>query len=192
MPVTVDIRHDLAGLQARLGLLPQERLQAAVRALNRTMTTVRAQAARDMGKEYAGLKIGAIKKRLRFKKATRSDAIATITFSGRRFRLINWNVRQTKTGIRGRLPWALETGDGKRITPAQLRHAFIRASRTHGIANVWQRAGKARMPIEVIVAPSLAAAFVERRIGEALVKVARERFRIVFEQEAKFRLSKRG
>jgi hypothetical protein len=44
----IEITHTLDRLSASLGLLAGERLQAAVRALNRTMTTVRAEAAREI------------------------------------------------------------------------------------------------------------------------------------------------
>lgn len=189
---TINVKHDLNRLSAGLGLLTAERMKAAVRALNRTLTTVRAEGARDMGLAYRGLKISAIKRQMRFKRASQAHPAAVLTFSNRRFRLFgNWRTTQTRRGVRtGRLPFRLETGGGRRLDPEALRHAFLQRSR-QGTANVWLRAGKERYPIEVIVAPSLAEAFVERAIGEALSRRARARFGAVFQQEAKFRLSKR-
>ena len=190
--IHIDVRHDIAGLQARLQLLPKERMQAAVRALNRTMTTVRAEASREMRKAYPGLKVSTLKRRIRFTRATRAKALATLTFSAKRFRLVgNWNVRQTKQGIRGRLPWRLETADGTEIPASALRQGFIRAATNTGVSNVWLRDGKARYPIQAVLAPGLNAAFVERHIGRALSRTARARFAVVFEQEARFRLSRR-
>jgi len=192
---SISVRHTLDSLSARLALLPQERMAAAVRALNRTVTTVRAQASRDLSKEYPGLKIGVIKKRLRFARATRSQPSASITFSNHRFSLYhNWKVRQTRTGVRvGRLPWALEDWEGKRIPATLLRHAFIQSSTNNrGQHNVYLRVGRERYPILGLVAPSLSSALVERGIGLALSRFARDRFAVAFEQEAKFRLSKRA
>lgn len=188
-----DIRHGMDKLSAELGLLAKEQMPAAVRSMNRTITTVRAEGARGLGREYPGLKIGKIKRQMRFKRAVASDPSASITFSNKRFRLFgNWNVRQTRSGVRGgRLPFRLESGDGLEITSDMLRSAFIQRSRTHGTANVWRRAHKGRYPIEVILAPSLSSALVERGIGDALVRTARGRFAVVFMQEARFRLSKR-
>lgn len=192
MALHVDLRHDLNRLQGRLEQLPRERLQAAVRALNRTMVTVRAQAARDMGAAYPGLRIAAVKSRIKFTRATRTKAAAALTFSAKRFRLISFGVRQGAAGVRGRVPWGLETGDGLRLTQADLQQAFIRTSRQYGVANVFRRVGRERYPITVVLAPSLASAFRELSIGDRLAKLARERFAVVFAQEAAFRLSRRA
>lgn len=192
MPVTVDIRHDLAGLQARLGLLAQERMQAAVRAINRTMTTVRADASRRLRPHYAGLPAARVKRHMRFTRATRGVPAATLTFSAARIRVVQWHVRQGAAGLTGRLPYRLETGEGEPVTAAMLRHGFLRTAKSSGRFNAWLRAGKQRYPIVTIVAPSLASAVVELHILDPLARVARERFGVVFAQEAKFRLSKRG
>lgn len=189
--ISIDIRHDLGALAERLGLLAKERQAAAVSALNKTLTTVRARAARDLARDYAGLKVGVLKKQLRFRRATRSEARAVLTFGNRRFRLINWRVRQSPGGVRGRLPWALETGDGQPIPAAQLRHAFIQRATTNGVENVFLRAGRARYPLHVLLAPSLSYTVVQKRLNTALSRFARERFAVVFQQDAKFRLSKR-
>ncbi len=188
----IDIRHDLGRLVADLGLMQKEILPAAVRAINRTMTTVRAEAARRMQPNYRGLKVSALKKQMRFQRATRSKAVAWVTFSARRFGLFqNWKTRQTRQGVRvSQLPWALETWDGTRIDIGKLRQAFIQ--RPGGKSNVYVRIGQQRYPIQGLVVPGLSAAFVQLRIGEALVITARNRFAQAFAQEAKFRLSKRG
>lgn len=191
MTPVIDVKHDLAGLSARLGLLAKERVAASVRALNRTMTTVRAQGARDLAKEYPGLKIAAIKKRMRFQRATRSSMRAFVDFSGKRFRLTNWAVRQTKTGVRLRMPWGIVTGGGGAIPADRLRNAFLQVATTNGVRNVFLRVGKQRYPLHVLLAPGLAEAFRERRVGARLTRFARARFSVVFQQEAKFRLSKR-
>jgi hypothetical protein len=190
----IEIRHTLDRLSARLSLLPAERLQAAVRALNRTMTTVRAEAARELQDEYVGMRIAAIKKRLRFTRATRANPSATITFSGKRIPLYgNFNMRGVgRWGVRFRgLPWRLETISGDAVTPEMLERAFRQRSRRTGRADVFARHTSRRESFDLIVAPGIARAFAERNIGVALERVARDRFEIVFEQEAKFRLSKR-
>jgi hypothetical protein len=187
--VQISVSHTLKAYEARLAGLPKERMAAAVRSLNRAMTTVRAEASRDMGKEYPGLKIGTIKRQMRMKRATRGDPAASVTFSAKRFRLFgNWNVRQTRKGVLGRLPFRwIETASGELVRPSELSRAFIQRSKA-GTPNVWIRVGKDRYPIEALVASSLATAFVERAIGRRLGKVARERFAVVFAQEVSFRL----
>ena len=206
----IKILHTLDEYSRRLGLLNEERMQAAVRTLNRTMTTVRAEGAREMAGIYPGLKIRTIKAQMKFARATRGRPEAVITFSGKRFRLFgNWPLTKTvtakgvRTRLRGfgsaragvalpRLPFRVETGDGVAVSAAELRQAFIQRAASSGVPNVFIRTGRGRYPISVLVAPSLAAAFVEKGIGDALSRSARMRFETVFVQEAKFRLSKRG
>jgi hypothetical protein len=193
--ISIDVKHSLGGFEAHLAGLADARMKAAVRALNRTMTTVRAEAARAMAREYEGLKIGTLKRQMRFKRATASEAAASITFSNRRFRLYgNWSLRHSR-GQRvrtARLPFRVETGEGRRLDPAALRDAFIQRAKSNGAPNLFLRAGRERYPITVLVAPSLSSAFVERQVGEKLARIARTRFAVVFAQELKFRLATRG
>lgn len=190
----VDIRHDMNKLSLQLKLYPREQLAAAVRALNKTLTTVRAEAARAMRSRYQGIKIAKLKKQMRFKRATRQVPIAVLVFSNRRFQLFG-NFGMRRKGAFGvafsKLPWRIETGDGRQIAPDVLRRAFLNRSKAHGKPNVWARSGRERYPIDVLVAPSLAQTFVEAHIGQMLETKGRARFRVVFAQEAKFRLSKR-
>jgi hypothetical protein len=191
----VDVRHDLARLELNLGLYADERLRAAVRAANRTMTTARADAARRLKEDYAGLKISQLKARLKLQRATASRPVAAITFSGRRFALYgNFGMRaagQWGVGFRG-LPWRLETVSGEEVTPEMLRRAFRQRSRRSGRADVFSRLGPKRASFELVLAPGLARAFSERKVGEATVRAIETRFPVVFRQEARFRISRRG
>ncbi len=190
----IDIRHDLAALEARIPLLADERMKAAVRAMNRMMTTVRKEAAGAMRREYPGVKIAALKARMKFKRATRQNPAAALVFSGKRFDLYgNFGMRQTgQWGVRfSKLPWRLETVGGEEVTPEMLQRAFRNRSTRSGRATVFSRHTKVRTSHEVLVAPGLARALSEQKIGDALIRVGRQRFAVVFLQEAKFRLSKR-
>ena len=190
----IDIRHTLGKLSAELGLYPKEHKAAAVRALNRTMTTVRAESARTLQKEYPGVKIADLKKRLKFRRATSKQMSAAIDFSGRRFVLFgNFGMRAVgKWGVRFRkLPWRIEGVSGDVVTPEILARAF-RQRGTGGRANVMARWTKFRQSHEILLAPGVARALGERGIGDALVRLGRNRFAVVFVQEAKFRLSKRS
>jgi hypothetical protein len=197
----IDIKHDMQGLSARLGLMANERVAAAVRSMNRTIFTVRAEASRSLGDEYPGLKIGAIKKGIKLTRADRATLRAALEFSNKRLRLMNWRLNrlQTKygTGVKqsGQLPGQLLQVDavsGKvSVLPAGgLSHAFIQRSKRFGIPNVWIRQGKASMPIDVLVTPSLSETLVQKKINTALARRARERFAVVFEQEGKFQLAR--
>lgn len=189
----LSMKHTLESYSARLGLLDDERKQAAVRALNRTMGQGKTQAARELAAEYPGLKISQLKARLKVQRATRSNPVAALTFSGRRISLFgNFGMRgQGKFGVRfGRLPWRLETISGDQVTPEMLQRAF-RNRGPGGRASVFARHTQIRLSQEVLVVPGVARAFAERKVGEVIARLLRTRFPVVFVQEAKFRLSKR-
>ncbi len=191
----IDVRHDLKRLSADLALLPKETMAAAVRALNRTMITVRAEAARTLRVELPRVKVSALKARIKLQRASRERPVAALTFSGRRFALYgNFGMRTLSGfGVRfSKLPWRIETISGDTVTPEMLARAFRQRSRRGGRASVFARHTKVRESFEILVAPGVARAFAERGIGDALVQVTRDRFAIVFQQEAKFTLSKRA
>jgi hypothetical protein len=189
----ITVTHTIEHLQAKLGALPQERMAAATRAVNRTMTTVRAEAARVMRNDYPGIRAGALKARMKLKRATRLNPSAAIVFSGKRFSLFrNFSMRRVgQFGVRfTKLPWRIETIDGDRVTPEMLSRAFVQRARSSGQASVFSRHTKARDSFEVLVAPGVARAFSERQRAH-LTALARQRFAVVFQQELKFRISKR-
>lgn len=193
MAIGGTVKHDLLGLEARLRLHPQELLSADVRAKNRAATSTRALAVRRLQQDLPGLKAGAIRRQLKIIRATRANPRAVLEFSAKRFRLFgNFNTRQTKGGVRAsRLPWRLEDLDGDIIPPQVLAHAFIQRSTRTGVPNVWIRVNKMRYPITALLASSLATAFNKRGLGVELIAYGRGRFRAVFAQEMKYRISQR-
>lgn len=193
MGLSYDARHDMRRLELDMALYPREAMEATARAFNRTATTVRAEGSRILSREYPGLKIASIKAKIKQQRATRALLRASLAFSPKRFRLFgNFTERQTRRGVAlRRAPWRLEALDGDVIPPQALSHAFIQRART-GVANVWLRVGRKRYPITAVVAASLATAFVERRIGDELMRIGRARFAVVLDQEAKFSLRQRA
>lgn len=193
---SLDVRHTLDRLSWNFGLIGEERNKAAVRAMNRSLGTVKTEASKILAAEYAGLKRTAVAKRIKFQRADRRNLRAALSFSNRRLRLYNWEVRQGKKGIVGRIPDDLIqvdsiSGRSTIIDRGRLRSGFIRRTR-FGTKNVFVRQGKERYPIDVIATPSLSELLVRKSITEALRRRAGERFAVVFAQEAKFRLSQRG
>lgn len=190
---SIDIRHDLGRLSANLGLYANERMAAAVRSQNRTMTTVRKEAAGKLSDEYAGVKVATLKGRMKLQRSTRSQPSAAIVFSGKRFALYgNFSMRAFgRWGVRfSKLPWRIETISGEPVSPEMLARMFRNRGRG-GRATVFARHTAVRTSQEVLVAPGLARALTEKHIGEGLARRARERFAMVFLQEANFRLTKR-
>lgn len=171
------------------------RLEAAPRAINRALTSGRAAAVRLLQAEYGGLRAAQLRPRVKINKATRAMPRGSLVFSGRRIQLYgnfgmravgNWGVRFRK------LPWRLETIDGDAVTPEMLARAFRQRSRRGGRASVFARHTRHRESFEVLVAPGVARALTERRLEPKIRQVLRSRYAVVFEQEMKFRLTKRA
>jgi len=104
-----------------------------VRALNRTITTVRAAAQRRIREKYPGLTASTVRDQLKLTRASRAMMVAKITVKGRRMPLMEFAARQTKRGVTVRV-----TAQRKLIP-----HAFI-ATMKSGHTGVFVRAGSSK------------------------------------------------
>lgn len=187
--------HNLGRLEEALRNYPLEKMAAAVRAQNRVISTLRAESARRLQPDLAGIKIGTIKRQLKQTRATAGNLRAALEFSAKRFSVFfNVRLRQlaTKwgTGARlGKMPFRIELADGTLVTPEQLNRLFIQRART-GKVNVWVRQGRRSRPFQAVVVAGVAAAYRARNLGPALLSLGRERMARVLEQEFRYRLSK--
>jgi hypothetical protein len=177
---SLDIKHDLDKVSAEYGLMAEEQSKAAVRALNRTMVTARAESARGMQDEYPGHQDrhaqGAHQDRAR---PAGLEPRAALVFSPGRIQLYgNFGMRALgRWGVRfSRLPWRLETVSGEPVTPEMLARAFRQRSRSGGRAYVFARHTPARQSFEVLLAPGVARAFAERKVGDELATRALDIF----------------
>lgn len=182
--IKIDVRHNLQGIALSYKRLAEDlRDKAMVRALNKTATTVRAEAAREIRKEY-NLKIGAIKDQIQIIRATGSKLTAIVRASGRPIPLIQFDARWSRTmaGASVRVKKTRKTVRGAFIAKMKSGHigVFTRTQKSGAVAK--------RSPIRQLFSLSLPAAFTQRTVADALVKVAKERFPVVLEQEARFAL----
>jgi len=192
--IEIDIRADLSRVQATLGLLEREVMPAAVRAMNKTLTTVRAEASRELRRDYPGVKAGALKARMKLVRATRNRPTAEVVFSGSRIPLYgNFGMRGFgRFGVRfGKLPWRVETLEGEAVGRERMARAFRNRLKRGGRAVVFSRETKHRQSHQILVAPGIARALAERPLGATLVRIGRARFLEVLDQEVRFVLSKR-
>lgn len=195
---TIDISADLQRVQLKVGLLEREVLPAAVRAMNKTLTTVRAEATKELRRDYPGVKASAMKARMKLVRATRGKPTAAVVFSGSRFSLYgNFGMRPFgQWGVRfSKLPWRVETLSGDDATEelkANPLRVFRNRLRSGGRAAVFLRWTEKRLSQEMLLAPGIARAIGERRVGAVGVRVGRARFAEVFAQEVRFILSKRS
>lgn len=167
---------------------------ALVRGLNRTLTTVRLEAGRLLQPEV-GLPAMQVRRQILFTRATKATLKALLRFSSKRIRLTRYAAKQLADGvhIRGGPKYVIAkpTWGGKEyeLTLADLRHAFIVASRRNNpgnALNVWLREGRERYPLLLLLAPSLSDAFVKSALEKAMVGVAQRRFAEVLAQELRF------
>lgn len=197
MAIQLDAKHTLDRLSRDLELTPQDTMRAGVGAINGSIRTTIAYAARVLGRSYTGLKIGSIKRQIRAEWASpkQQEIKGAVEFTRKRFRLLsNFRATQTRRGVRlGRGgPWRVETLDGQTVPPAALAHAFIQRARRGG-EQVWIRVGQKRYPITALLAPSLAVTVSEdgKNLMPFVLATAAERFTTVFGQRAKFLAAKR-
>lgn len=171
MPASVLIQYDSAKMDRIRRLLadfPQEVTRFMPRAINRTMTSTRAKASREIKKESPKLKIGDIKNRMREQKASREHWGATLSLSARAISLSRFAYKQNRSGVpvsiqAGRLvvKRAFKMADGGSI--------FIRNPKGQRQAKFnWKTGGidsdgilEPRLPISKLFGPSLSALFLD-------------------------------
>ena len=204
---TIDVRASMDRVTATLGLMDREAKKAAVRAMNKTLVTARAEAARMLAPQYQGLKIGSIKSRMTIKRATNAAPTAVLMFKGSRIPLYgNFGMRVIKpgkrakgrrgAGLRGgygvafsKLPWRVEDQNGQEVSAEMIARAFRNRLRAGGRATALARMGSERYPVAVLLAPALSRTVVEKGIGSAMEKFGRARFAEAYMQEVRFLLS---
>lgn len=176
----IDVRHNLGNVELFYKTLSGNvKSKALVRTLNRTATTVRAEASRQIRERY-NLKSASAKERILVRNATAETLKAVIAASGRPIPIAEFSARQSSRGARFTII------KGK---PQTLAHAFVATMRS-GHRGVYQRRGSKRLPIAEKYTIGVPQMFTQRKILAALVTVAEERFPRVFEQEARYYLSK--
>lgn len=130
--------------------------KAAARAINRTTTTVKAKARRQIAKEM-GVKQSSVEKRTKVKRATRQRLAAFIIWRGRPFNLIQFAARQIRRGVSHKAWGRRQVAKG----------AFI-ARMPNGARIVAARVGKLRLPIKALWGPSVPRAAAEKTIQRAI------------------------
>ena len=183
----VDVRADMSRILFQLRQVQDAATnKAAARALNRAATTVRAEASREIRKEY-NIKASEIRKEMSIQRATPSRLVSAVKAKGRRLTLLRFNARQNRTGV------AVTIKKGRRQT---IKSAFI-ARGKGGNPVVFARGqyvngrfvpGKPRYPITALNTVSIPVMFSQKVIVRALERVAGEAFRKNYLSELRFAL----
>lgn len=169
MPQAVVMKFNLDDVVRQLGKTMTPRLQrAGITAVNRTAASEKVAMSRAVATDMR-LKVGVVKDAIALERASLNRPTAYVIAKGKRIPVIEFNARGPEPS-RGR---------GKGVTanlPARrYPNAFIARMRS-GHRVVFQRSGKARLPIYELKGPSIAAVFQkhlpagETRRNEQLVK----------------------
>lgn len=123
--------------------------KAGARAINRTLSNARTVAVRTVAQDMK-LKQAHVRERITSAKATNKKPVGYLYATTKRTPLILFGAKEMGKGrgVRAKLP----TGAGK------YPHAFIRTMGS-GHKGVYQRKGKARLPIRELKGPSVAQSF---------------------------------
>jgi hypothetical protein len=179
--VKADIRRATAFLRAvEKSVVPR----ATARALNRTATSVRAEAAREMQKKRA-LRIGVIKGAMFMKRASTKNLTATVGVSGQPIPIRHF----ARVGIRG-ITVTIQKGSKRRLLQRNGNKAFTNP-RLGGGLSIFVREGKKRLPISKWrPVPGLPHVFVQNAVLNALRRVVDRVFPPRLEHELKYEISR--
>src|ERR1700692_2511419 len=97
MQITAKV--NIEGALRKLNITATEAPRAVQRALNKTATTARAEAARNIRDVGYGLKVSTIKGAFTIRRATMSELRAIVKATGRPIPLINYSANQTSRGV---------------------------------------------------------------------------------------------
>lgn len=200
--IKVDVRSNVGDARRRMTALRESvQDQAVVRALNRTLTTVRAAAQREIRKEYPGLRAGTVREELKIRRATRAVMNAKITVQGRRMPLIDFAASQTRRGVSVRIKGQRKRVDHAFITTLKSGHkgVFVRApnskaqgSRMNFRIGVGSRLRKRGhdLPIAELTSIGLPRAFNNQKVQQALNSLARSTFLKNLQAEINYRTAR--
>lgn len=181
---------DISGALNKLDLTQRGVRSAAARALNKSATTGRAQASREIKAQGYGMKVSDIKAAISIAhRAKGNDLNAEIRATGKPIPLIQYSARQTHHGV------SVNVKNGRTV----LAHAFI-AIMPSGHRGVFNRVGTAHkrvrgrssgLPIKELFGPSVKAAFKNPAVVSAITNTLRIRYPIVLAQELNYEALKR-
>jgi hypothetical protein len=206
----ISVQSNLKSAVARLEVRSNKLVEAsAVRALNRTATTVRAEAAKLIRQRY-NIKSSVIKAQMRIIRARRGNltaeviafgrkripliefAVGNVALHGIKFRASHGNLRVAASGF-GRKRPLVRTKVLHQQGTKTWRHAFVARMPT-GHVGIFERTGQFKRrgdpkleKIKQLFGPNIPQTFTHRSIRAAMRRVAEQRFITEFERDLRFR-----
>ena len=193
----LDVKLDKQKVEKWLTQLSNNSINSATtRAINKTLITVRNEAAPAVLKEMGdfGLSNAALKREMKIKKASRRNQIGIIMVSGKRIPLIKFKARKIKMGVRVKVKGSTHT----------LKHAFIQTMKS-GHKGVYlrkdtktrqrKRLGRTgpvykELRIKELFGPSIPSEFGTDALQKRFKYLAEKHWPARFTQEINYELSK--
>ena len=166
MPIGFSVRVDLRGLQLALANVKNGVPRAATRAINRTLVTVRAEAAREIAADI-GVPVRQVTPSLPITKATFTTLTGAIVIDDKRRIPLGELNPQGPEPSRGKgqgVSYSL--GGSRRRIPT----AFL-ATMKSGHRGVFKRKGTKRLPIQELFGPSIQRVAAKRTILDAVKRL---------------------
>lgn len=201
----ISVHADISKALQKFNLTREDAARAIPRALNKTATTARADASRQIRSEGYGIKAGDIKAAIAIRKATLAEITATLQVRGRPIPLIKYSARATKDGV------VVSVKNGRLL----VKHAFI-ATMPSGHKGVFVRVDSASharllaskgikaygfkrkanykhgLPIRELFGPGIPSAFRNEAVQKAMQEAVRKRFPVVLGQELNYIRTRRA
>ncbi len=185
----VSVKADISQALAKLDRVRDDvKEKAIVRALNKTATQVKTQAAREIRDAGYNLKVAEIKRAIAIVRASPSYIQAIVKAIGKPIGLINYAARQVAKGV------SVNVKDGRKLIP----HAFI-ATMPSGHKGVFMRVGQGHkklvrggkvvwhgLPINELYGPSIPSAFINKTVQAALIAAVKEKFPRILKHEIEY------
>lgn len=177
-----NVRADLKEVERWANTVQRERVPtAAARAINKTLTSVRAESTKRIRDERA-LKASVVRDALRIIKANKFRLFGAVEASGRPIPLREYQARQTKKGV------TVKVSPGGRKLVVNAGNAAFQLER-YG-QHVYARTGKTRLPIKKLYGPSIPATFLKEKVVQAMDRVAGDNWPKRFAEELKYELAR--
>lgn len=172
----------------------QETPEAVMRALNKMAEQGKVAGAREVRAAGYNLKIGAIKKGIKVRRATKSELRASVIATGKPVPLIEYGARQTAKGVSVSVLKGRKVIAGAFIATMPSGHSgvFVREQGAkHKKVGQGKQASWHALPIKELFGPSVPDGMGNKAVQVALQRLFTEKFPTLLEHEHQW-LSKRG
>lgn len=179
--IQLDVRADISRVQRFYSNLKKSAVpKAAARAINDTLTTIRAEGARAIKRQHPALRISDIKSKMTMKRAYYRNLRGMVATQGRPLSLLLFGARENRRGVTARIG-----PGGRRVTVYQGRKAFI-VDRYGGEVFV-RRYPKGRQ-MRKFRGPSMPGVF--RAQGGYMQRIAEQRWRTTFNSRMRYEIER--